>query len=63
LATSNADSLEFVVMVFSILGFELWLAPSDAARGDTYMTSRMVRCNINVASRYHGLVISTEVKR
>jgi hypothetical protein len=52
-----------VVMVFSILGFELWLAPSDAARGDAYMTRRMVHCNIHVATRHHGLVIICEVIR
>src|SRR6202023_2748557 len=38
-------------------GFELWARPVRLARGDAYMTRLMVRRNINVAPRYHKIVI------
>jgi hypothetical protein len=50
-------SVSVVIWVSPSSGLSYGLTPSGLARGDIVMSQLMVRRNINVAMRYHELVI------
>src|ERR1700720_3503863 len=51
-------SVSVVILVSPSSGLSYGLTPSGLARGDIVMSQLMVRRNMNVAMRYHELVIS-----
>src|SRR6476469_1711187 len=51
-------SVSVVIWVSKSSGLSYGLTPSGLARGDIVMSQLMVRRNINVAMRYHELVIN-----
>jgi hypothetical protein len=51
-------SVSVVIWVSPSSGLSYGLTPSGLARGDIVMSQLMVRRNMNVAMRYHELVIS-----
>src|SRR5205085_1821229 len=65
-ASLTVFSTELVSVVMGVSpssGLSYGLTPSGLARGDLYMTRLMVRCNIDVASRYHESVIGLKFGR
>src|ERR1700724_1881615 len=56
-------SVSVVIWVSPSSGLSYGLTPSGLARGKTYMTRLMVRCNMNAASRYHKFVIRRNIGR
>src|SRR4029453_557503 len=55
----STELVSVVIGGLSILRFEQRAHPVRLARGRSFVTQLMVRCNIYVASRYHEAVIST----
>src|ERR1700736_5699072 len=56
-------SVSVVIWVSPSSGLSYGLTPSGLARGKTYMTRLMVRCNMDAASRYHKFVIRRNIGR
>src|SRR4051795_8564216 len=57
LTVFSTELVSVVIWVSPSSGLSYGLTPSGLARGNVYLNRFMVRCNINVATRYHGFVI------
>src|ERR1700736_810717 len=63
LTVFSTELVSVVIWVSPSSGLSYGLTPSGLARGKTYMTRLMVRCNMNAASRYHKFVIRRNIGR